>query len=328
MATEQPVSATTAPPLAVRTEGSDRTLQAGSAYTIGRDPQSDIVVSDDRVSWQHAVLRDADGSWVLEDSGSTNGAYLGSERVNRVALHGERTIRFGHPVDGPVMTCSASRPDVRPATAVVATPMPSPTMVGGMPGGMPGGGAAGVTTGGFREPSVIRQLPTKTLRIGRAPDNDIVVSDLSVSRHHAELRLAGAAYQIVDLGSHNGTYVNGQRVSAAPLSEGDIVGIGPSTFRLTGTELQEFVDTGDVSLVARDLTVTLPSGKVLLDHVSFPLGERCLLGIICPSGAGKSTLLGALTGMRPANGGSVLYDHPDLYQHYDELPHRIGLVPQ
>ena len=106
------------------------------------------------------------------------------------------------------------------------------------------------------------------------------------------------------------------------------MGIGPSTFRLSGSELQEFVDTGDVSLVARDLTVTLGNGKVLLDHVTFPLGERCLLGVIGPSGAGKSTLLGALTGMRPANGGSVLYDDRDLYAHYAELRHRIGLVPQ
>jgi ABC-type multidrug transport system ATPase subunit len=188
--------------------------------------------------------------------------------------------------------------------------------------------ATGASTASHREPSVIRRLPTKVLRIGRAPDNDIVVSDLSVSRYHAELRRTASAYQIVDLDSHNGTFVNGQQVGSAPLTEGDIVGIGPSTFRLSGTELQEFVDTGDVSLVARDLTVTLGNGKVLLDHVSFPLGERCLLGIIGPSGAGKSTLLGALTGMRPANGGSVLYDDRDLYAHYAELRHRIGLVPQ
>ena len=241
-------------------------------YSIGRDPQSDIVINDDRVSWQHAVLRLDGGSWVLEDSGSTNGTYLGSQRVTRVDVDGERTIRFGHPVDGPVLTCSTGMPAQRPATAVVAMPTPPPTMAGG------------VSTGGFREPSVIRQLPTKTLRIGRAPDNDIVVSDLSVSRHHAELRRVGEAYQIVDLGSHNGTFVNGQRVSAAPLSEGDIVGVGPSTFRLLGQELQEFVDTGDISLVARDLTLTLPNGKVLLAHVSFPLGARCLLGLIGPSG--------------------------------------------
>jgi ABC-type multidrug transport system ATPase subunit len=67
---------------------------------------------------------------------------------------------------------------------------------------------------------------------------------------------------------------------------------------------------------------------VLLDHVSFPLGERCLLGVIGPSGAGKSTLLGALTGMNPAGEGSVLYDNRDLYKNYAELRHRIGLVPQ
>ena len=103
--------------------------------------------------------------------------------------------------------------------------------------------------------------------------------------------------------SHNGTFVNGQRVSAAPVTGADIIGIGPATFRLVGEELQEFIDKGDVSLLAQNLTVRLPNGKVLLDNVSFPLGERCLVGIIGPSGAGKSTLLGALTGMRPATRG-------------------------
>jgi ABC-type multidrug transport system ATPase subunit len=130
------------------------------------------------------------------------------------------------------------------------------------------------------------------------------------------------------LDSHNGTFVNGQRVGLAPVTERDVIGIGPATFRLVGEELQEFLDTGDISFIAKDLTVTLPSGKVLLDHVSFPLGERCLMGVIGPSGAGKSTLLGALTGIRPATHGSVLYDDRDLYTHYAELRYRIGLVPQ
>ncbi|HKA98821.1 MAG TPA: FHA domain-containing protein, partial [Streptosporangiaceae bacterium] len=312
MGTEPPISASVAPPLAVRAEGSDRTLPAGPSYTIGRDPASDILVNEDRVSWRHAVLKLDDDSWVLEDTGSTNGTYVGSRRVNKVVLDGETTIRLGHPADGPVLTLSTGLPAQRPATVVAAKPAV----------------AGGLTSAARREPSVIRRLPAKALRIGRAPDNDVVISDLSVSRHHAELRKVGETYQIVDLNSHNGTFVNGQRVASAPLTEGDIVGIGPSTFHLAGTELQEFVDTGDISLVAQDLTVTLPGGKVLLDHVSFPLGERSLLGIIGPSGAGKSTLLGALTGMRPANGGRVLYDDRDLYAHYAELRHRIGLVPQ
>ena len=321
MGTEKPLSAS-APPLAVRAQGSDRTLPAGPSYTIGRDPKSDIVVNEDRVSWQHAVIKLDRGSWVLEDTGSTNGTFVGTQKVQKITLDGQTTVRLGHPHDGPELTCSTGEPP-RPPTVLAARPVMAAAAAPSVPA-MP----AGASTASHREPSVIRQLPTKVLRIGRGPDNDIVVSDLSVSRHHAELRRTASGYQIVDLDSHNGTFVNGQQIGSAPLTEGDIVGIGPSTFRLSGSELQEFVDTGDVSLVARDLTVTLGNGKVLLDHVSFPLGERCLLGIIGPSGAGKSTLLGALTGMRPANGGSVLYDDRDLYAHYAELRHRIGLVPQ
>ena len=186
-----------------------------------------------------------------------------------------------------------------------------------------------MSTGGFREPSVIRQLPTRTLRIGRAADNQVVVADLSVSRYHAELRRdPRGGFTIVDLGSHNGTFVNGQRIGSAPVTGQDVITIGPATFQLVGEELQEFLDTGDISFIAKDLTFTLPSGRVLLDHVSFPLGERCFMGVIGPSGAGKSTLLGALTGTAPATQGTVLYDDRDLYQHYAELRHRIGLVPQ
>src|SRR5215475_2407349 len=281
MGTEKPLSAS-APPLAVRTQGSDRTLPAGPSYTIGRDPKADIVVDEDRVSWQHAVLKLDSGSWVLEDTGSTNGTYVGSQKVNRITVDGETTVRLGHPVDGPELTCSTGAPP-RPPTVIAARPVAAASAVPAAPAT-----AAGAATASHREPSVIRQLPTKVLRIGRAPDNDIVVSDLSVSRYHAELRRTASGYQIVDLDSHNGTFVNGQQIGSAPLTEGDIVGIGPSTFRLSGTELQEFVDTGDISLVARDLTVTLGNGKVLLDHVSFPLGERCLLGIIGPSNAERN----------------------------------------
>jgi cytochrome P450/NADPH-cytochrome P450 reductase len=86
-------------------------------------------------------------------------------------------------------------------------------------------------------------LPATTQRIGREPDNDIVVSDLSVSSHHAELRTVAGGYRIVDLGSTNGTFVNEQRVTAALLSDGDMVGLGDSTFRLVGHELQPFIGT-------------------------------------------------------------------------------------
>ena len=167
------------------------------------------------------------------------------------------------------------------------------------------------------------------LRIGRAPDNDLVLDDLLVSRHHAELRKkADGGYEITDLGSQNGTFVNGRRISTQPLTDSDSIGVGHSTFRLTGHRLEQFADGGEVTVTAQELVTTVAGGKVLLDRVSFAMPEKCLVGVIGPSGAGKSTLLGAMTGMRPADTGTVMYDNRDLYEDYDELRHRIGLVPQ
>ncbi len=183
-------------------------------------------------------------------------------------------------------------------------------------------------TGTFRQPTTVRPLPAKTVRIGRDAGNDLVVS-----RRHAELRaLPDGRHEIVDLGSHNGTFLNGQPVDRAVVEAGDIIGIGHSAFSLVGDVLQEFVDTGEVSLDVQDLEVHVGrSGrgrKTLLDKVSFPVGEKCLLGVVGPSGAGESTLLNALTGLRPADTGTVLYDGRDLYRDFAELRQRIGLVPQ
>jgi pSer/pThr/pTyr-binding forkhead associated (FHA) protein len=87
------------------------------------------------------------------------------------------------------------------------------------------------------------QLSDKAIRIGRTPDNDLVVSDLDLSRHHAELRKSpSGSYEIIDLGSHNGTFVNGKRVSRATLTDQDTISIGRSTFRLAEGELWQFAD--------------------------------------------------------------------------------------
>ena len=180
-----------------------------------------------------------------------------------------------------------------------------------------------------RRPTARMPLPAKAMRIGRDTHNDLVLPDLDVSKHHAELRKSPTgSYEIVDLNSYNGTYVNGQRVTTRQLTEHDLVSIGHSTFRLTHGELVQFVDDGQVTFTAQDLVVKVSGGKVLLDHVTFPIPEKSLVGVIGPSGAGKSTLLGALTGMRPADTGTVLYDSRDLYRDYAELRYRIGLVPQ
>ncbi len=205
------------------------------------------------------------------------------------------------------------------------------------PGGGAGvgaGGAAGApSVYGDRSPTTFHQLALgRKMRIGRALENELVVSDLQVSRLHAEFTATpDGRFELRDLGSHNGTYVNGMPIaksSTVLIGPNDIVGVGHSTFRLVGDRLEEFVDTGDVSFSARHLTVTVDGGKQILKDVSFGVPEKSLIAVIGPSGSGKSTLLKALTGYRPANQGDVLYDNRNLYKQFAELRQRIGLVPQ
>ena len=369
-------------------------FQPGTTYRIGRDPDSDIVMTDLRVSGRHGVLRTDGDMWVFEDLGSTNGTFLGPQRVDRAEIGNDCIVRLGNPDDGPILRCTpqasaAPAPSAPPAEPTPrrapapppepaprrepaprhepapryepipsAQPFPAPDPIrsaefpaaylgrpapeapswadtGAKPDLSPPPAGRGAPVRPELLPSVDRRptarmpLPAKAMRIGRIPDNDLVLPDLDVSRHHAELRKSPTgSYEIVDLGSHNGTFVNGQRVTSRQLTEQDLVSIGHSSFRLTNGELIQFVDDGQVTFTAQDLVVKVSGGKVLLDHVTFPIPEKCLVGVIGPSGAGKSTLLGALTGMRPADTGTVLYDNRDLYQDYAELRYRIGLVPQ
>jgi FhaA, N-terminal domain/FHA domain len=62
--------------------------------------------------------------------------------------------------------------------------------------------------------------------IGRSSECDVVVGDPNVSRRHAEIRRVGRGYSLVDLGSTNGTEVNGQRVTETSLMNGDVIGVG------------------------------------------------------------------------------------------------------
>ena len=78
----RPLAPSVAPELVVTFGGADRTLRA-ALYRVGRDPEADIVVTDARVSWNHAVLRAEGDVWFVEDCGSRNGTFVGSDRVYR-----------------------------------------------------------------------------------------------------------------------------------------------------------------------------------------------------------------------------------------------------
>ncbi|MFF3321584.1 FHA domain-containing protein [Streptomyces sp. NPDC002889] len=366
------------PELVLELNGRTWTLDPSRSYTLGRDPQGDVVIDDARVSWRHATISWGGRSWVIEDQGSTNGTYSQGQRIHQLEIGPGSAVHLGNATDGPRLNLSgpaaggaggygdqgavpqqaqgaAQHAPAQQAPAQQGWPQapaqqqgwpqqppqgqqPPPAQIpqqhSGQKQGQPAGGAAGAPpVYGDRSPTTFHQVSLgRVMRIGRALENELVVSDLQVSRHHAEfVATPDGRFEIRDLGSHNGTYVNGQPIaksSAALIGPNDIVGVGHSTFRLVGDRLEEFVDTGEVSFSARHLTVTVDGGKQILRDVSFGVPEKSLIGVIGPSGSGKSTLLKALTGYRPANQGDVLYDNRSLYKQFAELRQRIGLVPQ
>ncbi|MDX2529367.1 FHA domain-containing protein [Streptomyces europaeiscabiei] len=347
------------PELVLELNGQTWTLDPSRAYTLGRDPQGDIVFDDARVSWRHATISFGGRSWVIEDHGSTNGTFAQGQRIHQLEIGPGSAVHLGNATDGPRLNLSGSaasvaQPQQQPYAAQGASagyagqqaPQQQAPQAGwqqpqaaqvpqqqGFPQQGPGGGAGAPPVHGDRSPTTFHHLALgRVMRIGRALENELVVSDLQVSRNHAEFHATpDGRFEIRDLGSHNGTFVNGMPIAkggTALLGPNDIVGVGHSTFRIIGDRLEEFVDTGDVSFSARHLTVTVDGGKQILKDVSFGVPEKSLIAVIGPSGSGKSTLLKALTGYRPANQGDVLYDNRNLYKQFAELRQRIGLVPQ
>ncbi|MFJ4904533.1 FHA domain-containing protein [Streptomyces sp. NPDC093249] len=387
------------PELVLELNGRTWTLDPSRSYTLGRDPQGDLVIDDARVSWRHATISWGGRSWVIEDHGSTNGTFLRGQRIHQMEIGPGSAVHLGNATDGPRLNLAAAGQQAQqpPQQSPVAQQVPAhqpaeqaewaghdgppqqaPRHQGWqqippaqpqaphqqaphqqaphqqaphqpMPHQQaphqqapqqqvphqqgPDGVAGASSVYADRSPTTFHQLALgRVMRIGRALENELVVSDLQVSRHHAEFHSTpDGRFEIRDLGSHNGTYVNGQPIpkgGAAVLGPQDIVGVGHSTFRIVEGRLEEFVDTGSVSFSARHLTVTVDGGKQILKDVSFGVPEKSLIGVIGPSGSGKSTLLKALTGYRPANEGDVLYDNRSLYKQFAELRQRIGLVPQ
>ncbi|GAA2899109.1 MULTISPECIES: ABC transporter ATP-binding protein/permease [Streptomyces] len=351
------------PELVLESNGRTWTLDPSRAYTLGRDPQGDVVFDDARVSWRHATVSFNGRSWVIEDHGSTNGTFVQGQRIHHLELGPGSAVNLGNATDGPLLNLSGAaasvatpqaQPQQQPYAAQGANPgwaqqaphqqqapqagwqQPQPQQ---QPGGHipqqqgPGGAAGAPPAHGDRSPTTFHQFSLgRVMRIGRALENELVVSDLQVSRNHAEFHATpDGRMEIRDLGSHNGTYVNGLPIPKGGgqlLGPADVVGVGHSTFRIVGDRLEEFVDTGEVSFSARHLTVTVDGGKQILKDVSFGVPEKSLIAVIGPSGSGKSTLLKALTGYRPADQGEVLYDNRNLYKQFAELRQRIGLVPQ
>lgn len=179
-------------------------------------------------------------------------------------------------------------------------------------------------------------VPGESIIVGRDASADVLIDGLLVSRQHARLTRTGDGATITDLGSTNGTWVDGQRItSTVPLHVGSQVVIGGVPFRQTSVGLCELIRAeGNMSIVVRDLTFSVldrinPKMKrTLVDDVSLEIPDRSLIAVIGPSGAGKSTFLNCLLGEINPDRGRIEYHGLDMSQFGPVLSSQIGMVPQ
>ncbi|MGD0547393.1 MAG: FHA domain-containing protein [Terracidiphilus sp.] len=266
--------------------------------TIGRSPESDVQIDLPIVSWNHAVITEENGKYILEDRNSSNGTAIGelSNRIQRVVLNVTDEVYLGsYKISASKLLNLETKVEI---------------------------GEASFQTVSFQHDS---------MEAGRDPACEIPLPDFPmVSWRHARLTRTPGGILVEDLGSRNGTYVNGIRVSGKVLAKaGQEIGLGSVRFQLMENgQLAQRDYNGKVTIEAKDIVVHAPNGKRLLDAVSLTVFPYELVALMGPAGAGKTTLLKALNGYtRPAQ-GTVLFRGQSLYDYYDLYRHMMGYVPQ
>jgi ABC-type multidrug transport system ATPase subunit/pSer/pThr/pTyr-binding forkhead associated (FHA) protein len=271
--------------------------------TLGRHPENDIVLPLDPVSRFHGRFERRGDVWAYLDLDSTNGTLVNGKLVKSTLLHDGDLLRIGDPKGVSVaLTFHAAS-----ATGEMV-PFDGSIRLG----------ATALDAG-------------DSLVIGRHPEANIVLPSPIVSRRHARLDRTAQGHLLTDLGSTNGTFVNGQRVDQPRvLAEGDVVQIGPFRLIYQAERLEQQAITGGVRLDAIRLARDVGGGrhrKRILHDINLSVYPREFVALVGTSGAGKTTLLTALNGShRPE--GHVLVNGENLYRHFDRYRTLVGYVPQ
>ncbi len=338
-----------APVLTVWLGAAMRTFPAGRDVVIGRDRDCDIWLHDGDpsdlalISRKHAIVRCDGPRWVVVDT-SQNGIYVDGVRAKLIPVRDRQSIALGSP-HGPRLTFRfADEPRRRPTRGPVPTPATvergdgaSPTW-SPRPAGPPPASARRPPppdrpkgfgdTARIQLPARPAAAPRHATTIGRSTANDVVVSDALVSRVHAILVPGPHGVEIRDNNSSNGTFVNGERVTAAVLGPGEVVTVGNTDLALSGATLVPRAAPAQASgLTAHGLALTR-HGQELLRGVSFAAQPGTLTAVIGPSGAGKSTLVTLIGGTTRPTAGVVTFEEHDVHAEYASMRSRIGVVPQ
>lgn len=187
----------------------------GSAITVGRAEENRVgLFGDPAVAPRHAVIEHQGERYTLRNLAVQAGTFVNGERVETAALRaGDRLRIGGYELSFHVRT--------EPRAAGAPSPIPAPSVASPAAAPIAGGPYLARATG-----ERLRLGAGGATRIGRALDNDIVLEDASVSRHHAVIEARNGSHVLRDLGSQNGTWLASNRISEAPLATGDAVRLG------------------------------------------------------------------------------------------------------
>jgi ABC-type multidrug transport system ATPase subunit/pSer/pThr/pTyr-binding forkhead associated (FHA) protein len=278
-----------------------RTITLGATpQTLGRAPDNAIVLESRFVSGYHARIEPHGQAHRIIDVGSTNGLLYAGRRIAAHDLSDGDVLRIGDEATGNFVSLTYRN------AAVARTPQ------------------AG---------QVAHRYPINPsdpqVTIGR-DGCDVILDNPQVSRFHAQIdRAADGSALLRDAGSTNGTFVNGQRLSAPhALQTGDVIQIGPFKLVYTPTSLAEYDQRGALRIDARGLRRTVAGGRVILHDVALSIAPREFVAVVGGSGSGKSTLIKALCGYAPADSGQVLVNGDDFYRNFDAYRSVLGYVPQ
>ena len=173
------------------------------------------------------------------------------------------------------------------------------------------------------------------LVIGRDRKSDLTLDYPVISRRHTEIRTEGRGFLIRDLGSTNGTFVNGEQLGGPQaLEEGDVVGVGPHRLTFDGRvlfskappEIGTRIEVTDLGRQVIHRETRKPF--YLLQNIQLTVEPKEFIGLLGSAGCGKSTFIDTVNGRRPATEGKVLYNGENLYNHFDAFKQGIGYVPQ
>ena len=292
-------------------DGNSIILDPLKSYVIGRDITCDIRLDGSRISRVHCKISYDIEDWIISDLDSTHGLFLDEKKINKLKINKKIKLSLGKSIDISLTPISEKASKEKESNTNTDT-----TRV------------VQLTSEGAEPQGPMRIRLQQRIRIGRNPDNDWVISDINVSRNHAEvIQNSHNGFDLVDLKSSNGTYINGERISRQSLNVGDVITIGNQKRLFTRDGLESIEGIEGTSISAENVTFSI-GDKTLLENVSFNLGPRTLTAILGPSGAGKSTMLGVLTGRTKPTTGKILFGGTDLHSSFQSLSRQIGSVPQ